>query len=239
MIRLSVNVNKIATLRNSRGGNNPDLIQVAKDCERFGAQGITVHPRPDERHIRYDDVYALKETVTTEFNIEGNCEEKKFVDLVLAVKPHQVTLVPDALNQLTSNHGWDTITHKRYLQDMVKCFHDEGIRVSLFVDPLNDMVEAAAETGTDRVELYTEAYASHYHQGIELAAAPYIQAAEMAKKVGLGLNAGHDLDLKNLKYFAQHIPGLQEVSIGHALISDAIYFGLENTIQMYLQRLTQ
>jgi len=239
MIRLSVNVNKIATLRNSRGGNNPDLIQVAKDCERFGAQGITVHPRPDERHIRYDDVYALKETVTTEFNIEGNCEEKKFVDLVLAVKPHQVTLVPDALNQLTSNHGWDTITHKRYLQDMVKCFHDEGIRVSLFVDPLNDMVEAAAETGTDRVELYTEAYASHYHQGIELAAAPYIQAAETAQKVGLGLNAGHDLDLKNLKYFAQHVPGLQEVSIGHALISDALYYGLENTIQMYLQRLAQ
>ncbi|MFD1257900.1 pyridoxine 5'-phosphate synthase [Mucilaginibacter terrae] len=238
MIRLSVNINKIATLRNSRGGNNPDLIQVAKDCERFGAQGITVHPRPDERHIRYDDVYALKETVTTEFNIEGNCEEKKFVDLVLAVKPHQVTLVPDVLNQLTSNHGWDTITHKRYLQDMVKCFHDEGIRVSLFVDPLKDMVEAAAETGTDRVELYTEAYASHYHQGIELAAAPYIQAAEIAQKVGLGLNAGHDLDLKNLKYFAQHVPSLQEVSIGHALICDALYYGLENTIQMYLQRLT-
>ncbi|WP_345948296.1 pyridoxine 5'-phosphate synthase [Mucilaginibacter sp. PAMB04274] len=237
MIRLSVNVNKVATLRNSRGGNNPDLIQVAKDCERFGAQGITVHPRPDERHIRYDDVYALKETVTTEFNIEGNCEEKKFVDLVLAVKPHQVTLVPDALNQLTSNHGWDTITHKRYLQDMVKCFKDEGIRVSLFVDPITDMVEAAAETGTDRIELYTEAYASHYHQGIELAAAPYVQAGEMAQKVGLGLNAGHDLDLKNLRYFAQHIPGLQEVSIGHALICDALYYGLENTIQMYLQRL--
>jgi pyridoxine 5-phosphate synthase len=237
MIRLSVNVNKIATLRNSRGGNNPDLIQVAKDCERFGAQGITVHPRPDERHIRYADVYALKETLSTEFNIEGNCEEKKFVDMVLEVKPHQVTLVPDALNQLTSNHGWDTITHKRYLQDMVKCFKDEGIRVSLFVDPLTDMVEAAAETGTDRIELYTEAYATHYHQGIELAAAPYIQAAEMAQKVGLGLNAGHDLDLKNLKYFAQHIPGLQEVSIGHALIADAIYYGLENTIQMYLQRL--
>jgi pyridoxine 5-phosphate synthase len=237
MIRLSVNVNKIATLRNSRGGNNPDLIQVAKDCERFGAQGITVHPRPDERHIRYTDVYALKETVTTEFNIEGNCEEKKFVDLVMAVKPHQVTLVPDALNQLTSNHGWDTITHKRYLQDMVKSFKDEGIRVSLFVDPLTDMVEAAAETGTDRVELYTEAYATHYHQGIELAAAPYIQAAQMAQKVGLGLNAGHDLDLNNVKYFAQNVPGLQEVSIGHALISDAIYYGLENTIQMYLQRL--
>jgi pyridoxine 5-phosphate synthase len=237
MIRLSVNVNKIATLRNSRGGNNPDLIQVAKDCERFGAQGITVHPRPDERHIRYADVYALKETVTTEFNIEGNCEEKKFVDLVMAVKPHQVTLVPDALNQLTSNHGWDTITHKRYLQDMVKSFKDEGIRVSLFVDPLTDMVEAAAETGTDRVELYTEAYATHYHQGIELAAAPYIQAAQMAQKVGLGLNAGHDLDLNNLKYFAHNVPGLQEVSIGHALVSDAIYYGLENTIQMYLQRL--
>jgi pyridoxine 5-phosphate synthase len=238
MTRLSVNVNKIATLRNSRGGNNPDLIQVAKDCERFGAQGITVHPRPDERHIRYADVYALKEVLTTEFNIEGNCEEKKFVDMVLAVKPHQVTLVPDALNQLTSNHGWDTITHKRYLQDMVKSFKDAGIRVSLFVDPLTDMIEAAAETGTDRVELYTEAYATHYNQSIELAAAPYVQAAQMAQKVGLGLNAGHDLDLKNLKYFAQHVPGLQEVSIGHALISDAIYYGLENTIQMYLQRLT-
>lgn len=237
MIRLSVNVNKIATLRNSRGGNNPDLIQVAKDCERFGAQGITVHPRPDERHIRYADVYALKESVTTEFNIEGNCEEKKFVDMVLEVKPEQVTLVPDALNQLTSNHGWDTITRKRYLQDMVKSFHDAGIRVSLFVDPLVDMVEAAVETGTDRVELYTEAYASHYHQGIELACAPYIQAAEMAQKVGLGINAGHDLDLHNLKYFAQNVPGLQEVSIGHALISDALYYGLENTIQMYLQRL--
>jgi pyridoxine 5-phosphate synthase len=238
MTRLSVNVNKIATLRNSRGGNNPDLIQVAKDCERFGAQGITVHPRPDERHIRYADVYALKEVLTTEFNIEGNCEEKKFVDMVLAVKPHQVTLVPDALNQLTSNHGWDTITHKRYLQDMVKSFKDAGIRVSLFVDPLTDMIEAAAETGTDRVELYTEAYATHYNQSIELAAAPYVQAAQMAQKVGLGLNAGHDLDLKNLKYFAQHVPGLEEVSIGHALISDAIYYGLENTIQMYLQRLT-
>ena len=167
-----------------------------------------------------------------------NCEEKKFVDLVIAVKPHQVTLVPDALYQLSSSHGWDTITHKRYLQDMVKSFKDEGIRVSLFVDPLINMVEAAAETGTDRIELYTEAYASHYHQGIELAAAPYIQAAEMAQKVGLGLNAGHDLDLHNLKYFAEHVPGLQEVSIGHALICDALYYGLENTIQMYLQRLS-
>jgi pyridoxine 5-phosphate synthase len=237
MVRLSVNVNKIATLRNSRGGNKPDLIQVAKDCERFGAQGITVHPRPDERHIRYDDVYALKEVVTTEFNIEGNCEEQKFIDLVLAVKPHQVTLVPDATGQLTSNHGWDTIESKRYLTDMVKCFKDAGIRVSLFVDPLPHMVEAAAETGTDRVELYTESYAAHYHQGIELAAAPFVQAALAAQRVGLGLNAGHDLDLQNLKYFAQNVPGLQEVSIGHALISDALYYGLENTIQMYMQQL--
>ncbi|QJD95847.1 pyridoxine 5'-phosphate synthase [Mucilaginibacter robiniae] len=238
MTRLSVNINKIATLRNSRGGNNPDLIQVAKDCEAFGAQGITVHPRPDERHIRYDDVYALKEIVTAEFNIEGNCDEEKFMDLVLAVKPHQVTLVPDARGQLTSNHGWNTIENKRYLTDVVKAFQDEGIRVSLFVDPLPEMVEAAAATGTDRVELYTEAYASHYHQGIELAAAPYIQAAEMAQKVGLGLNAGHDLDLNNLQYFARNIPGLQEVSIGHALVCDALYYGLENTIQMYLQRLS-
>lgn len=237
MVRLSVNINKVATLRNSRGGNRPDLLQVAQDCEKFGAQGITVHPRPDERHIRYADVYALKELVSTEFNIEGNCEEQKFIDLVLAVKPHQVTLVPDADGQLTSNHGWNTIEHKRYLTDMVKCFKDAGIRVSLFVDPLPDMVEAAAETGTDRVELYTEAYAAHYHQGIELAAAPYIQAAITAQKAGLGLNAGHDLDLHNLKYFAQNVPGLQEVSIGHALISDALYYGLENTIQMYLQQL--
>ncbi|WP_158829632.1 pyridoxine 5'-phosphate synthase [Mucilaginibacter lacusdianchii] len=237
MVRLSVNINKIATLRNSRGGNKPDLIQVAKDCEKFGAQGITVHPRPDERHIRYSDVYELKEIVTTEFNIEGNCEEQKFIDLVLAVKPHQVTLVPDANGQLTSNHGWNTIENKRYLTDMVKCFKDAGIRVSLFVDPLLDMVEAAAETGTDRVELYTESYAAHYHQGIELAAAPFIQAAEMAHKAGLGLNAGHDLDLQNLKYFAQNVPNLDEVSIGHALISDALYYGLENTIQMYKQQL--
>jgi pyridoxine 5-phosphate synthase len=238
MTRLSVNINKIATLRNSRGGNNPDLIQVAKDCEAFGAQGITVHPRPDERHIRYADVYALKQILTTEFNIEGNCDEEKFVELVLATKPHQVTLVPDALGQLTSNHGWDTIANKVYLTDMVKRFQDQGIRVSLFVDPIADMVEAAAETGTDRVELYTEGYAIHYAQGHELAAAPYILAAKKAQEVGLGLNAGHDLDLNNLKYFAEKVPGLLEVSIGHALISDALYFGLENTIQMYLQRLS-
>ncbi len=237
MVRLSVNINKIATLRNSRGGNNPDLIQVARDCELFGAQGITVHPRPDERHIRYEDVYRLKEILTTEFNIEGNCDEQKFVDLVLAAKPAQVTLVPDALGQLTSNHGWDTITYKRYLTDMVSTFKQAGIRVSLFVDPLINMVEAAAETGTDRVELYTEAYARHYHQGIDLAAAPYVQAAEAAQRAGLGLNAGHDLDLQNLKYFAENIPGLQEVSIGHALICDALYYGLENTIQQYLRQL--
>lgn len=237
MTKLSVNINKVATLRNSRGGNNPDLLKVAQDCERFGAQGITVHPRPDERHIRYQDVYDLKKILTTEFNIEGNCQEQKFVDLVLAVKPTQVTLVPDATGQLTSNHGWDTIENQHYLKTMVDCFKKEGIRVSLFVDPLPEMVEAAAKTGTDRVELYTESYANHYHQGKELALAPFIQAAEAAQKVGLGLNAGHDLDLHNLAYFAQNVPGLLEVSIGHALISDALYYGLENTIQQYLRQL--
>jgi pyridoxine 5-phosphate synthase len=237
MTRLSVNINKIATLRNSRGGNNPDLIQVAKDCERFGAQGITVHPRPDERHIRYNDVFELKRIVTTEFNIEGNCQEQKFIDLVLANKPEQVTLVPDVLGQITSNHGWDTITNQNYLQDMIAIFKNAGIRVSIFVDPVVEMVEAAATTGTDRIELYTEAYAHHYPQGRELAIAPYIEAAKAAQKTGLGINAGHDLDLSNLKYFADNIPGLAEVSIGHALIADALYYGLENTIQMYLRQL--
>jgi pyridoxine 5-phosphate synthase len=237
MTRLSVNINKIATLRNSRGGNNPNLVQVAKDCERFGAQGLTVHPRPDERHIRYQDVFDLKKIVTTEFNIEGNCQEQKFIDLVLANKPEQVTLVPDVLGQITSNHGWDTIANKDYLTDIIGVFKKAGIRVSIFVDPDIKMVEGAAETGTDRIELYTEGYASHYHQGKELAIAPYIQAAEAAQKLGLGLNAGHDLDLHNLQYFAQNIPGLMEVSIGHALISDALYYGLENTIQMYLRQL--
>jgi pyridoxine 5-phosphate synthase len=235
--RLSVNINKIATLRNSRGGNNPDLIQVAKDCERFGAQGITVHPRPDERHIRYNDVFELKKIVTTEFNIEGNCQEQKFIDLVLANKPEQVTLVPDVLGQITSNHGWDTITNQNYLQDMIAIFKTAGIRVSIFVDPVVEMVEAAATTGTDRIELYTEAYAHHYPQGRELAITPYIEAAKAAQKTGLGINAGHDLDLSNLKYFADNIPGLAEVSIGHALIADALYYGLENTIQMYLRQL--
>jgi pyridoxine 5-phosphate synthase len=237
MVRLSVNINKIATLRNSRGGNNPDLVQVAKDCERFGAQGITVHPRPDERHIRYNDVYDLKKIVTTEFNIEGNCQEQKFIDLVLANKPEQVTLVPDVLGQITSNHGWDTIENKHYLTDMIRVFKDAGIRVSIFVDPDVKMVEGAALTGTDRIELYTESYATHFHQGRELAIAPYIHAAEAAQRLGLGINAGHDLDLHNLGYFAQNIPGLQEVSIGHALISDALYYGLENTVQMYLRAL--
>jgi len=237
MTRLSVNINKIATLRNSRGGNNPDLIQVAKDCERFGAQGITVHPRPDERHIRYNDVFELKKIVTTEFNIEGNCQEQKFIDLVLANKPEQVTLVPDVLGQITSNQGWDTITNYHYLKDMIAVFKNTGIRVSIFVDPIVDMVEGAAKTGTDRIELYTEAYATHFHQGRELAVAPYIEAAKVAQSAGLGINAGHDLDLHNLKYFAENVPGLQEVSIGHALISDALYYGLENTIQMYLRQL--
>src|SRR5476651_589324 len=237
MTRLSVNINKIATLRNSRGGNNPDLIQVAKDCERFGAQGITVHPRPDERHIRYNDVYELKKIVTTEFNIEGNCQEQKFIDMVLANKPEQVTLVPDVLGQITSNHGWDTVANEAYLKDMIAVFKEAGIRVSIFVDPVAKMVEGAAKTGTDRIELYTEAYAHQYHQGKELAVAPYIQAAKIAHHAGLGINAGHDLDLHNLKYFAQNVPGLDEVSIGHALICDALYYGLENTIQMYLRQL--
>lgn len=239
MTKLSVNINKIATLRNSRGGNNPDLVKVALDCERFGAQGITVHPRPDERHIRYQDVFDLKAVIATEFNIEGNPTEKKFVELVLANKPAQVTLVPDAEGQLTSNHGWDTIKHQDYLKDMISQFQSAGIRVSIFVDPDNKMVEAAATTGTDRIELYTEAYASQYQSGKEAAVKPYVEASKLAAKLGLGLNAGHDLDLHNLKYFAQELPGLLEVSIGHALISDALYLGLENTIQMYLRQLSK
>ncbi|MES2807908.1 MAG: pyridoxine 5'-phosphate synthase [Bacteroidota bacterium] len=237
MTRLSVNINKIATLRNSRGGNNPNLVQVAKDCERFGAQGITVHPRPDERHIRYQDVFDLKQIVTTEFNIEGNCQEEKFVELVLANKPEQVTLVPDALGQLTSNHGWDTIKHQGYLKQIIPVFQKAGIRVSIFVDPIVEMVEAAATTGTDRIELYTEAYAHQYLLDKEAAIAPYAAAAQAAHKLGLGINAGHDLDLNNLRYFAQNIPALDEVSIGHALVSDALYYGLENTVQMYLRQL--
>jgi pyridoxine 5-phosphate synthase len=234
MTKLSVNINKLATLRNSRGGNNPNLIIAAQDIERFGADGITVHPRPDERHIRYADVYALKKTVTKEFNIEGNCSEQSFVDLVLANKPTQVTLVPDSQGQLTSDHGWDTIAHWDYLGGMIRIFKDAGIRVSIFVDPLVEMVEGAKATGTDRIELYTEAFAREYAAGNgQEAIQPYIAAAKKANELGLGINAGHDLDLNNLAYFVQNIPGLLEVSIGHALICDAIYLGLENTVQLY------
>jgi len=236
MKKLSVNINKIATLRNSRGGNNPDLVKVALDAERFGAEGITVHPRPDERHIRYQDVFDLKKVIQTEFNIEGNPKEQKFVELVLANKPAQVTLVPDTEGQLTSNHGWDTIKHQSYLKEIIAVFKTAGIRVSIFVDPAEDMVEAAQSTGTDRIELYTEAYASGYHEDKEQAIKPYIIAANLAGKLGMGINAGHDLDLHNLQYFSQNIPGLLEVSIGHALICDSLYFGLENTIQMYLRQ---
>ena len=237
MPNLSININKIATLRNSRGGNNPDLVKVALDAERFGAQGITGHPRPDERHIRYQDVFDLKKVIHTEFNIEGNPKEQKFVGLVMANTPAQVTLVPDAEGQLTSNHGWDTIKHQSYLKDIIAEFKAAGIRVSIFVDPNEKMVEAAKTTGTDRIELYTEAYASGYHEDKARAIKPYIAAAKMADQLNLGINAGHDLDLHNLQYFSQNIPGLLEVSIGHALICDSLYFGLENTIQMYLRQL--
>ncbi len=238
MTKLSVNVNKIATLRNSRGGNNPNLLETSLDIERFGAEGITVHPRPDERHIRYADVYALKEAITTELNIEGNCTEQKFVDLVLENHPAQVTLVPDALGQITSNHGWNTIEHKDYLVDMIRIFKTAGIRTSIFVDPVVEMIEGAAATGTDRIELYTEAYAKQYAEGRkESGIAPYVLAAQKANELNLGINAGHDLDLHNLEYFAQNIPGLLEVSIGHALICDSLYFGLENTVQLYKRQL--
>ncbi|MEO5912449.1 MAG: pyridoxine 5'-phosphate synthase [Pelobium sp.] len=235
--KLSVNINKIATLRNSRGGDNPNLLKTALDCEKFGAQGITVHPRPDERHIRYQDVFDLKEKIKTEFNIEGNCQEEKFVKLVLENQPAQVTLVPDVLGQITSNHGWDTIKHQNYLHDIIAVFKEKGIRVSIFVDPNPEMIEAAKTTGTDRIELYTEAYAKQFESNREKAILPYINAAHKANEVGLGINAGHDLDLHNLKYFAQHVPGLLEVSIGHALICDALYLGLENAIQRYLYQL--
>jgi len=234
MTRLSVNINKLATLRNARGHNNPNLITAALDIERFGADGITVHPRPDERHIRYQDVYDLKEILQTEFNIEGNCREEKFVQLVLDVKPTQVTLVPDTDAQITSNHGWDTITHQEYLKKMIDTFHSADIRVSIFVDPVLAMVEGAKNAGADRIELYTESYASQFATNDPSAAiAPYVESAIFANDLGLGINAGHDLDLQNLPYFAKHMPGLLEVSIGHALICDAIYLGLENTVQLY------
>lgn len=238
MTKLSVNINKLATLRNARGGNNPDILKVTADIERFGADGITVHPRPDERHIRYSDVFDLKKIITTEFNIEGNPTEDKFVELVLANNPTQVTLVPDALGQLTSNHGWNTIQHQDYLKEIISVFKNAGIRVSIFVDPIAEMIEAAKSTGTDRIELYTESYAKGFEAGDkEKAIAPFIEAAIKANELNIGINAGHDLDLNNLKYFAQNIPGLLEVSIGHALICDAIYLGLENTVQLYKRSL--
>lgn len=240
MTKLSVNINKLATLRNSRGGNNPNLVKSALDAERFGADGITVHPRPDERHIRYADVFDLKAALSTELNIEGNPTEQKFVDLVLETKPHQVTLVPDALGQLTSNHGWNTIEHQEYLTGIIGVFKNAGIRVSIFVDPVMEMVEGAALTGTDRIELYTEQYASLFAAGKkEEAIEPYIGAAAKAKELGLGINAGHDLDLQNLAFFVQQITSVDEVSIGHALICDAIYLGFENTIQLYQRQLNQ
>ncbi len=237
MTKLSVNINKFATLRNSRGGDKPNVLKAALDAERFGADGVTVHPRPDERHIRYRDVREIKEAIKTEFNIEGNPQEQKFVDLVLEVRPHQVTLVPDALGQITSNHGWDTIQHKDYLVKIISVFKNAGIRTSIFVDPVVEMVEAAKATGTDRIELYTEGYAMHFHDNKEGAIRPYIEAAKKANEMGLGMNAGHDLDLQNLQYFAHHIPGLLEVSIGHALVCDAIYLGYENAVQMYKRQL--
>lgn len=237
MTKLSVNINKFATLRNSRGGNNPDVVKAALDAERFGADGITVHPRPDERHIRYSDVRDIKNKISTEFNIEGNCREQKFVDLVLEVKPHQVTLVPDAEGQLTSDHGWDTLKNKDYLANIIKVFKNAGIRVSIFVDPVPAMIEGAALVETDRIELYTEGYAKNFAADKERAIAPYVAAAKKANELGLGINAGHDLDLHNLRYFAENIPGLLEVSIGHALICDALYLGFENTIQLYKRQL--
>ena len=237
MTKLSVNINKFATIRNSRGGNNPDIIKIAMDAQRFGADGITVHPRPDERHIRYKDVRDIKKVITTEFNIEGNCREQKFIDLVLEVKPNQVTLVPDALGQLTSDHGWDTVKNKDYLTDIVSVFQHAGIRVSLFIDPVKEMVAGAVQTGTDRIELYTEGFAREYLHNQEQAIAPYITAAIQARDAGLGLNAGHDLDLFNLKYFKQNIHWLDEVSIGHALVCDAIYLGFENAVQIYKRQI--
>ena len=236
-MRLSVNINKIATLRNARGGDNPNLVKVALDCERFGAQGITVHPRPDERHIRYQDVLDLSEVVTTEFNIEGNPDDR-FIELVKRVKPAQVTLVPDASDAITSNAGWDTIRYADHLRKLIDTFKADGIRVSIFVDADERMVDGAKTVGTDRIELYTEPYATHYAADRAAAVAPFIKAAQRAQELGLGLNAGHDLSLDSLRYFAEQVPGLLEVSIGHALISDALYLGLENTIQLYRRELS-
>lgn len=236
MTRLSVNINKIATIRNARGGNIPDVLKAAVDCERFGAQGITVHPRPDERHIRYQDVLDLRPLVKTEFNIEGYPSES-FIRLVTGVVPEQVTLVPDAHDAITSNAGWNTVRYVRFLEEVVGRFHEKGIRVSVFVDANPEMVRFAAKTGADRIELYTEPFASLFPKDPEQAVKPFTEAAEIAAECGLGLNAGHDLNLQNLRFFTSRVPGLLEVSIGHALISDALYFSLENTIQMYLRQL--
>ena len=236
MTKLSVNINKVATLRNARGGNVPNVVQVALDCERFGAQGITVHPRPDERHIRYADVRELKPLLSTEFNIEGNPVDG-FVDLVLEILPHQVTLVPDAHDAITSNAGWNVKKHEKFLRDIIAVFQSKGIRTSIFIDDDVEMARRAADTGTNRIELYTEPYAANYSKNREKAILSFIQTAQAAHALGLGINAGHDLSLENLAYFYQQIPNLAEVSIGHALISDALYFGLENTIQLYLRQL--
>jgi pyridoxine 5-phosphate synthase len=238
MTRLSVNINKIATLRNARGGNNPNVIKAAVDCERFGAQGITVHPRPDERHIRYADVVELKQVVTTEFNIEGYPDER-YLSLIQQVRPAQATLVPDKPDAITSNAGWDTVAHEKFLQPIVNQIKQWGVRVSVFVDPSQEMVAGAARLGADRIELYTEPYAAHFHNDRNTAVAAYVTAAQVAHSLGLGINAGHDLDLHNLKFLKQSLPHLDEVSIGHALICDALYLGLENTIQLYLRQLQE
>lgn len=236
MTKLSVNINKVATIRNARGGNVPDVLKVAQDCERFGAQGITVHPRPDGRHIRYDDVFGLKPLITTEFNIEGY-PSREFIDMVLKVKPTQVTLVPDPPDALTSNAGWDTLKYEAFLKEVVTEFKANGIRTSIFIETDERLIRNAPKTGTDRIELYTEPYAIDFPQDAYRAVLPFASAARVALEVGLGVNAGHDLSLLNLAYFAKNVPGLLEVSIGHALISDALYYGLENTIQMYLSKL--
>lgn len=236
MTRLSVNINKIATLRNARGGNNPDVIKTAMDCERFGAQGITVHPRPDERHIRYRDVIQLKDVVSTEFNIEGYPDER-YLNLIRETKPAQATLVPDAPDAITSNAGWDTAKHQDFLKEVVSEIKKQGVRVSIFVDPLPKMVENAAKIGADRIELYTEPYAREFKVSPQIAVKPYAESSRVAHESGLKVNAGHDLDLENLKFLKQNLPYLDEVSIGHALIADALYFGLENTIQLYLRQL--
>lgn len=236
MTKLSVNINKIATLRNSRGGDTPNLIQFAKDVQRFGAEGVTIHPRPDERHIRYKDAYDLKPIVHTEYNIEGN-PNPKFIDLVLAIKPTQVTLVPDAVDAITSNAGWDTIKHKSFLTEVIGEFQKNGVRTSIFVDPEISQIDGAKETGTDRIELYTEAFAHQYGMGNVESVKPYAACAELAKNIGLGVNAGHDLSLDNIKFFKENIPDLLEVSIGHALISESLYLGVENVVNMYLNKL--